>query len=895
MVRLVGLSGVGKTRLVQALFDARIGLSPLPPSLAVYTNLSDNPDPQPTGLASDLIANRTRAVLIVDNCPPDLHRRLSDLCAASGRTVSVLTVEYDVRDDQPEGTQVVTLDTSSPELIEKLIRRRFPHVSEVDARTIAEASGGNARIAVALAGTVEQSETIAGLSDDELFQRLFRQRHDPNDALLLAAQACSLVYSSQGEALAGDEAELPRLAVLADQAPRELYRHVGELLRRDLVQQRSVWRAVLPHAIANRLAARALEDTPYDLIEQQLVTGGTDRLARSFSRRLAFLHEHPRAIAIVERWLAAGGLLVDATALNDLGRAMFENIAPVSPGAALAALERASGGDPEMAVIVLRQHHSLLRSLAYDPPLFERSASLLALAATQGSDEREAKEASDTFVSLFTIYLSGTHATIEQRLGLTERLLRSSDPKERSLGLAALDEVLEATHFSSGHRFEFGARSRDYGYRPRSDEDVSRWADIRDLSGEALSAAYARLLETLSRQGGIILKAQSEIQDPAKLKRLVGLIDGETWLGLPVDVKGAIYEGLLARNAEDVKSGAGQYFTPRPVIEAMVAVVDPQPHETVHDPACGTAGFLLSAWEHMKAHPRARDRAVYSALRGKFSGVDIVPEVVRLAAMNLYLHGITGADSIVEAKDALLGAGSKSYDVVLANPPFDKKQSYRIVGADGEIDSEREDYDRSDFFVTTSNKQLNFLQHIMTVLGPSGRADVVLPDNVLFEGGAGETIRRRLLRNFDFHTLLRLPTGIFYKQGVKANVLFFDKKPPSETAATSALWVYDLRTNKRFTLKERPMVKADLDDFVTRYRSGRPRLEREERERFRRYTLADLLARDKVNLDLFWLKDDALDDPDLLPPPDEVAAEIMESLQTALEGFRAVAAALSAR
>lgn len=475
MVRLVGLSGVGKTRFVQALFDARIGSRPLPSSLAVYTNLSDNPDPQPTGLASDLIANRTRAVLIVDNCPPDLHRRLSELCAASGSMVSVLTVEYDVRDDQPEGTQVVTLETSSPELIEELIRRRFPHVSEVDARTISEASGGNARIAIALAGTVEQSETVGGLSDDELFHRLFRQRHDPNDALLLAAQACSLVYSFEGEALAGDDAELPRLAVLADQTPREVYRHVGELLRRDLVQQRSVWRAVLPHAIANRLAARALEDTPYDLIDQQLVTGGTDRLARSFSRRLAFLHEHPLAIAIVERWLAPGGLLGDTTALNDLGRAMFENVAPVSPGTALAALERTSGGDPEVAGIILRQHRFLLRSLAYDSLLFERCASLLALAATQSSDERESKEASDTFVSLFTIYLSGTHATIEQRLRVIERLLRSGEVRQRSLGLAALDEVLEATHFSSFHRFEFGGRSRDYGYGPRCDEDVTRW------------------------------------------------------------------------------------------------------------------------------------------------------------------------------------------------------------------------------------------------------------------------------------------------------------------------------------------------------------------------------------------------------------------------------------
>ena len=426
--------------------------------------------------------------------------------------------------------------------------------------------------------------------------------------------------------------------------------------------------------------------------------------------------------------------------------------------------------------------------------------------------------------------------------------------------------------------------------------DGARWADIKELTGEMLAARYAGLLETLSRQSGVIgaifLKAQNEIQDPAKLRRLVGLIDGETWLGLPVDVKGAIYEGLLARNAEDVKSGAGQYFTPRPLIEAMVAVVDPKPHQAVHDPACGTAGFLLAAWEHMKKHPRARDRAVYSALKNKFSGVDIVPEVVRLAAMNLYLHGITGVDSIVEAKDALHGAGGRTYDVVLTNPPFGKKQSYRIVRDDGEIDSEREDYDRSDFFVTTSNKQLNFLQHIMTVLAPTGEAAVVLPDNVLFEGGAGETIRRRLLRNFDFHTLLRLPTGIFYKQGVKANVLFFDKRPPSAETATRELWIYDLRTNQRFTLKERPMARADLDDFVACYRAGR-RMERVESERFKRFPIETLLGRDKINLDIFWLKDAALDDPDLLPPPAEVAAEIVDSLETALERFRGVSRALA--
>jgi type I restriction enzyme M protein len=265
-----------------------------------------------------------------------------------------------------------------------------------------------------------------------------------------------------------------------------------------------------------------------------------------------------------------------------------------------------------------------------------------------------------------------------------------------------------------------------------------RWPVLRDLQGEDLTKRYAKILDTLSKSSGlmgtIFLKAQNEIQDPAKLKRLVGLIDGESWLAQGIDVKGTIYEGLLERNAQEVKSGAGQYFTPRALIDAMVTVVDPGPRETVHDPACGTGGFLLAAWEHVRKNPLARNADVYQAMRSRFSGIDIVPEVVRLCAMNLYLHDIAGLDSPVEARDALLGAGGRTFDVILTNPPFGKKQSYRIVRDDGEVDTEREDYDRQDFFVTTSNKQLNFLQHIMTVLAENGRAGVVLPDNVLLLG-----------------------------------------------------------------------------------------------------------------------------------------------------------------
>lgn len=475
VVRLVGLSGVGKTRLAQALFDPRLGSRPLPSSLAIYTNLSDNPDPQPTGLASDLVANRTRAILIVDNCPPELHRGLSDLCGGANSTVSILTIEYDIRDDQPEGTQVVRLDTSSPELIETLVRSRFTYLSQVDARTIAEASGGNARIAIALAETVDRSDTISGLSNDELFQRLFRQRQDPDNALLLAAQACALVYSFEGEVMTGEEAELPRLAALAGQATAQTFRHVRELLRRDLVQQRGCWRAVLPHAIANRLAARALEEIPYDVINQQLVVGGTDRLARSFSRRLSFLHDNSSAVEIVTMWLAPGGLLHDLTALNELGRQMFKNIAPVLPSAALAALERVGQCSPDVVVVVWRQHLTLLRSLAYDPSLFERSALILARTAMQATDNAAAKEASDTFVSLFSIYLSGTHAAIEQRLAVIERLLLSNEQNSRSLGLRALDAALKTSGFRSNYQFEFGSRSRDYGFYPQSREAINHW------------------------------------------------------------------------------------------------------------------------------------------------------------------------------------------------------------------------------------------------------------------------------------------------------------------------------------------------------------------------------------------------------------------------------------
>ncbi|MDE2229381.1 MAG: SAM-dependent DNA methyltransferase [Alphaproteobacteria bacterium] len=424
-----------------------------------------------------------------------------------------------------------------------------------------------------------------------------------------------------------------------------------------------------------------------------------------------------------------------------------------------------------------------------------------------------------------------------------------------------------------------------------------RWERLKGLSGEKLGATYNKTLAVLGRSEGLLgtifLKAKNAIEDPARLQRLVQLIDEETWLGLEVDVKGAIYEGLLERNAAEIKSGAGQYFTPRPLIDAIVEVVDPQPGKTVCDPACGTGGFLLQAYEHMKENPRAKDKGVATKLRRHtFTGFDIVPGVVRLAAMNLYLHGIGDGESPIARADALLADPGKKWHYVLTNPPFGRKQSFKVFTDDGDIETEREDYQRPDFQVTTSNKQLNFVQHVMTILEEDGTAAVVVPDNVLFEGGAGERVRRRLLDAFDCHTLLRLPTGIFYKQGVKANVVFFDKRPAAETPWTKGLWIYDFRTNQNFTLKERPLRREHLDEFVKAARLA-ARHKRKETERFRRFAYADLVKRDKLNLDIFWLKDSSLDDGENLPPPDEIAAEIVENLEAALERFRSVAGRLS--
>ena len=425
------------------------------------------------------------------------------------------------------------------------------------------------------------------------------------------------------------------------------------------------------------------------------------------------------------------------------------------------------------------------------------------------------------------------------------------------------------------------------------------WQRLLDNDGDQLEVTYRHILETLAKQSGtlgvIFRKAQNKIQDPAKLKKLItDFIDKENWSAAGVDIKGDAYEGLLAKGAEDVKSGAGQYFTPRALISAMVDVIQPTVKDTVVDPACGTGGFLLAAYAYASqdAENLTPDEKVH--LRDNFvSGVELVDGTARLAAMNMLLHGMGRADgpSPIEVRDGLTADPGRRWSVVLANPPFGTKSSVTMIGDDGKKTKDNLEIVRDDFWVTTSNKQLNFVQHIKTIMEIHGRAAVVLPDNVLFEGGAGETLRKRLLKEFDVHTLLRLPTGIFYAGGVKANVLFFDKKPAGDKPWTTKLWVYDFRTNQHFTMKQNPLRRVHLDEFVDAYMPGN-RGKRKESERFKAFTYEEILARDKANLDIIWLKDDSLEDAADLPAPEILAREIMEELQVAIGEFTAIVASL---
>lgn len=466
-VRLTGLSGVGKTRFAQAIFEEGAAPESLSPELAVYTDTAHSPNPSPLAVLDELLASRRHAILIVDNCGSQLHNQLTARCKVSDR-VSLLTIEYDIREDLPLETNVFQLEAASPELIEKVIEQQFPHISQVNVRTITGFADGNSRVAIALANTMDSNDSLAGLTDRELLNRLFWLGKEVQHELKVAAEACALLYSFDGEDIEG---ELAQLAALAGEPPLSLYRHVHELQQRGLAQRRGRWRAVLPHAIANTLAKQALDSIPSALIEQKLVIP-QDRLLRSFSRRLGYLHTSETAVGIVRKWLSAGGLLGDLAGLSPLLLDALINIAPVDPAAALQAIKQAVNGARSTELLAPSNISRsclvrLVRSIAFDKEFFDDCLDVLVKFARAEPEDTKTDPTRSVISSLFTIYLSGTHATARQRADWIRQATESDDEQLQAIGLESLSSALECHHFSSHYSFEFGARVRDYGAYPR--------------------------------------------------------------------------------------------------------------------------------------------------------------------------------------------------------------------------------------------------------------------------------------------------------------------------------------------------------------------------------------------------------------------------------------------
>jgi len=391
-----------------------------------------------------------------------------------------------------------------------------------------------------------------------------------------------------------------------------------------------------------------------------------------------------------------------------------------------------------------------------------------------------------------------------------------------------------------------------------------KWADIVDLNGDDLIDKYEEVLKDLSKDDGLIgtifTKASNKINSPVHLAKVLQMVGNENWYMMEGDFKGAIYEAILEKNGQDKKSGAGQYFTPRALIKAMVEVTDPKITETVADPACGTGGFLLAAFEHMK--PQSKEIAKQSFLKNNaLFGADNTALVVTLASMNLYLHDIGTDKSPIICQDSLLDTSDRMYDVILANPPFGTRPQGSVA-----VDSARPE------FIKTSDNQVNFLQHIMSIVKTGGRVAVVLPDNVLTDGNATAKVREKLLEDFNLHTILRLPTGIFYANGVKTNVLFFEKGEK-----TKDIWVYDYRTGIKHTMATKPMTRADLDDFVNCYCSGhledRKETYSEENPngRWKKFSEEEVYSRDQLKLDFKWM--------DLTEKDDRTITELLDEMQ----------------
>lgn len=509
-VRLVGLSGMGKTRLVQALFDERIGCNALDPALAVYGDVGVELDPSPQSMLTRLLADGRRAVLIVDNCLPSLHSVLAAKLRAAKGSVSLITVEYDVGGDEHEETAVFRLEPASNAVIEHLITRTHPHIVELDRWHIAELSEGNARLALALAATVPRGDSIAFMSRGDLFDRLFHQRNDKSgdQALLRAAEACALVYSFDGKTDEGEGAELPLLAELAGQQAPELYRHVAELASRHLVQMRDRWRAVLPQALAIHLARKALDTILLGRLRRIMEERAPQRLLRSFTRRLGYLHDSEAARDIVGAWLAPGGRLHDVARLTPEDWAMFENVAPVRPDLVLDLVEGAADREGDAAFFAAGPYRRsalvrLLHALAYEPDAFARAAWLMIRALATEAPDNNHYSARGHVEALFALYLSGTHASQNERLRLIDGLMKHPEARFNQIAMTALGAMLNAGHFSSTHHHSFGAHPRDHGWQPKTDAEQAEWYRV----------ALARAVELAISDSSYTRPARSMIAD----------------------------------------------------------------------------------------------------------------------------------------------------------------------------------------------------------------------------------------------------------------------------------------------------------------------------------------------------------------------------------------------
>lgn len=652
-VRLAGLSGVGKTRLVQALFDSRINQPALNPAEVFYTDMSEGPTPDPLEMAEQLIAGRTQGVLIVDNCPPELHNKLTKICSAQQSPISLLTVEYDVRDDLPNETSVFRLEPASEETIEKLITKRSPHINQVDAHTIAEFSGGNARLAIALVNTIKAGDTLSSFRDEELFERLFWQRNKTDNSLLISAESCALVYSFEGTDVISDTSELKLLAALANKPVADLYRDISALKDRDLLQERSVWRAILPHAVANRLAKRAFKTIPKTSIVHTFINSGSERLIKSLTRRMSYLHDSEQVAEIVNDWLTPDGWLgKDIHNLSKFGMDVLNNIAPVSQPKVLDSIELAVRNHGEFSSAEnpnFEKFSELLRKLAYNPDFFPRCIDLLCLFA-KSEGEQSKTGVSDRIKSLFFLYLSGTKAPLEMRVKVVEALISSDDPFLQELGFKCLDAALEAWHFSSSYDFGFGAWPRDHGYEPETHDEAVRWYEafikicvqIGTETGpksERVRHILASNFRGLWTKGGIYEPLKS-----ASTKISISRPWNEGWIA----VRGVIsYDGKqLAADVLEALNELEQMLKPNNLLEqARTFAFSEQNGGLYLEDALGDEGNPVNGWERAEKTTRkigaqvAQDAHVFQA---------ILPDLVSIDGRRLFGFGQGLADGAVD-------------------------------------------------------------------------------------------------------------------------------------------------------------------------------------------------------------------------------------------------------